>query len=242
MKPEWRILAVDTATRCCSAAVLVGERLAAETAVRSEHTHSEHLIGMVQEVLKSAGLKLQAINGMAVSIGPGSFTGLRIGISTIQGLALAGGIPCVGVSSLEALAGAALPWPQGICALIDARKGEVYAGRYRERNGGLEQLAPEQVLPLEVLLRTIDGPHLFIGDGAERYQGRIQTSLGDLARFAPPERNFPRAGTLARLAQPRLAVRAGTLDASLLVPSYLRQSDAELHLRGSSGVHGAADA
>lgn len=242
MKPEWRILAVDTATRCCSAAVQVGGRLVAETAVRSERTHSEHLIGMIHDVLRSAGLKLQAINAMAVSIGPGSFTGLRIGISTIQGLALAGGIPCVGVSSLEALAGAGLPWPQGICALMDARKGEVYAARYRERDGGLEQLAPEQVLPLETVLRTIDGPQLFIGDGAERYQDRIQTSLGDLARFAPPERNFPRAGTLARLAHPRLAVRSEALEASLLVPRYLRQSDAELHLRCSPAVPKAADA
>jgi tRNA threonylcarbamoyladenosine biosynthesis protein TsaB len=242
MKREWRILAVDTATRCCSAAVQVGGRLAAEMAVRSDRTHSEHLMGMIREVLKSASLTVQAIDAMAVSIGPGSFTGLRIGISTIQGLALAGGVPCVGVSSLEVLACAGLPWPQSIWALMDARKGEVYAGRFREREGRLEQLAPEQVLPLEAVLRTVDSPHLFIGDGAERYQERIRSTSGDLAWFAPPERNFPRAGTLARLAHPRLAERDRAFDASLLVPRYLRQSDAELRNRCPPAVDGAADA
>ena len=242
MKPEWRILAVDTATRCCSAAVQVGGRLAAETVVRSDRTHSEHLLGMIQEVLKLAGLTVQAIDGMAVSIGPGSFTGLRIGISTIQGLALAGGIPCVGVSSLEVLACAGLPWPQDIWALMDARKGEVYAGRFREREGCLEPLAPEQVRPLEAVLGAVDSPHLFIGDGAERYQDRIRSTLGELARFAPPERNFPRAGTLARIAQPRLAESAGAFDAGLLVPSYLRQPEAELRNRCAPAVHAAMDA
>ncbi len=239
MQPELRILAVDTATRCCSVAVQVGGRLVAETAVLSDRTHSEHLMGMIQAVLKSANLTVQAIDGMAVSIGPGSFTGLRIGISTVKGLALAGDKPCVGVSSLEALAGACLPWPQSIWALMDARKGEVYAGRYREHGGRLEQLTPEQVLPLEDVLRTIDSPHLFIGDGAERYQERIRSVLGDRAEFVPPERNFPRAGTLARLAQPRLAGRVRAFDANLLVPHYLRQSDAELRIRCSPAVHGA---
>ena len=242
MTSELRILAVDTATRCCSVAVQAGGRLVAETAVLSDRTHSEHLMGMIREALKSAGLTIRAINGMAVSIGPGSFTGLRIGISTVQGLALAGGKPCVGVSSLEAMACACLPWPHGIWALMDARKGELYSGRYRERSGRLEQLGPEQVLPLEAVLGSIDFPHLFIGDGAERYGERIRSALGDLAVFAPPERNFPRAGTLARLAQPSLMKGGGGRDAGLLVPHYLRRSDAELRIGCSAVARGATGA
>jgi len=236
MQPESRILAVDTATRCCSVAVQVGDRLAAEINVISDRTHSEHLMGMIDEALKSANLTPETIDGLAVSIGPGSFTGLRIGISTVKALAWAGGKPCVGVSSLEVLAYACLPWPHAIWALMDARKGEVYAGHYREHDGCLERLAPEQVLPVDASLRTIDSPHLFIGDGAERYQERIRSALGDLAGFAPPERNFPRAGTMARLAQLRLTGRPA-FDADLLIPRYLRHSAAELRIRCSSDDH-----
>ena len=230
MRPELKILAVDTATRCCSAAVRVGGRLAAEMTVVSAQTHSTHLMAMIRETLRLANLSLKAVDGLAVAIGPGSFTGLRIGISTIQGLAFAGGKPCAGVSSLEALAVACLPWPQSVCALMDARKGEVYAGHYRERAGRLERLAPERVLSIEDALRTVDLPCLFVGDGAERYQARIRTILGEQAGFAPSDRNFPRAEMVARLAQPLLAAEAGR-DPGCLVPHYLRHPDAERRAR-----------
>jgi len=209
MQPEPKVLAVDTAGRSCSVAVRVGERLAAETAVVSDRTHSVHLMPMIRETLRMADLALAALDGLAVCIGPGSFTGLRIGISTVLGLALAGAKPCVGVSSLEVLAAACPPGPRGIWALMDARKGEVYAGHYRESAGCLERLAPERVLSIEALLPAIDTPHLFVGDGAQRYQARIRESLGDLAGFAPPEHHFPRAATLARLALPRLEGQRG---------------------------------
>jgi tRNA threonylcarbamoyladenosine biosynthesis protein TsaB len=228
-QPALRILALETATRCCSVAVRVGERLAAETTAVSERTHSAHLMTMVRETLKTADVALPAIDGFAVSLGPGSFTGLRIGISTVQGLAFAAGKPCVGVSSLEALALQGLPWPHGICALMDARKGEVYAGFYRERDSRLERLAPEKVAPLTVVLHAIHTPHLFIGDGAVLYRDAIRSSLGELAHFVPPERNLPRAGMVARLAQPPLCA-GQAVDPARLIPRYLRQSDAELRL------------
>jgi tRNA threonylcarbamoyladenosine biosynthesis protein TsaB len=185
---------------------------------------------MIREALKMADLTLPQIDGMAVSIGPGSFTGLRIGIATVQGLAFADGKPCVGVSSLEALAAACRPWPHAICALMDARKGEVYVGRYRERGGRLERLAPEGVLPLDEVLQPMNEPHLFVGDGAERHQERIRSLLGERAGFVLPEHNLPRAAIMAQLAQPLLAGGQG-VSAERLVPRYLRRSDAELCLR-----------
>lgn len=229
MRQAPRILAVDTASRCCSVAVREAGRVAAELSVVSERTHSVHLLRMVREALQLAAVELEQIDGMAVSIGPGSFTGLRIGISTVQGLAFAGGKPCVGVSSLEALASGCLPWPHAIFALMDARKGEVYVGRYREVGGRLERLAPECILPLSEALPPADVPRLFVGDGAERHRERIRAALGDLAAFVPPERNFPRAGIVARLAQPVLESGQG-VDSGHLAPRYLRQSDAELRL------------
>ncbi len=231
--PECRILAVDSATRSCSVAVRVGDRLAAETTVVSDRTHSVHLMRMIREVLVLANSNLAALDGLAVSVGPGSFTGLRIGISTVKGLALAGGKPCVGVSSLEVLASGCLPGGRGIWALMDARKGDVYAGHYRECDGGLERVAPEGLLPLEAVLRTVDTPHVFVGDGAQRYQARIRDVLGELAAFAPAEHHFPRAGILARLALPHLA-GGRSLEAGRIEPLYLRQSDAELQLRSAS--------
>jgi tRNA threonylcarbamoyladenosine biosynthesis protein TsaB len=230
MQTTLRILAVDTATRCCSVAVRDGERLAAEMTAVSARTHSMHLASMIRETLKVADLVLPQISGLAVSIGPGSFTGLRIGISTVQGLAFAGGKPCVGVSSLEALAAACLPWPYAICALMDARKGEVYVGRYREHGSRLERLAPEGVMPLDEVLQPMNEPYLFVGDGAERHRERIRSLLGELAGCLPPEYNFPRAAIVARLAYPLLAGGQG-VDAERLVPRYLRRSDAELCLR-----------
>lgn len=234
MSTALRILAVDTATRCCGVAVRVGERLASELTVVSDRTHSVHLLAMIREALDLADLALPAIDGFAVAIGPGSFTGLRIGISTVKALAFAAGKRCVGVSSLESLAWACLPWPDGIWALMDARKGEVYAGHYREQGGALERLAPEQVLPLEAALHTTATPHLFVGDGAERYRERILSVMGGLARFAAPERHFPRAGVLARLAQPQFEAGRG-VDPDRLAPRYLRQADAELRRHSPSG-------
>jgi tRNA threonylcarbamoyladenosine biosynthesis protein TsaB len=229
MPPALRILAVDTASRSCSVAVRIGERLAAETAVVSGRTHSVHLQRMIRETLALAELDLAQLDGLAVAVGPGSFTGLRIGISTVQGLAVAVGKPCAGVSSLEALAWAGRPWPHAICALMDARKGEVYAGIYRDCRGRLEPTAPERVAPIEDVLKPMGAPHLFVGDGAECHRERIRAVLGELAVFAPPERGFARAGAVARLAQPLLAAGQG-VDPARLLPRYLRQSDAELHL------------
>jgi tRNA threonylcarbamoyladenosine biosynthesis protein TsaB len=235
MQPAPRILAVDTATRCCSVAIRAGDRLAAETTVVSEQTHSIHLMRMIRETLRLADLDLSQIDGLAVVIGPGSFTGLRIGISTVQGLAFAGGKPCAGVSSLEALASGCLPWPHGICALMDARKGEVYVGWYRDGGGRLEPLAQERVMPLEAALQPMKAPQLFVGDGADRHRERIRAMLGGLAEFVPPERSLARAGLVARLAQPLLAGGQG-VDPQLLSPRYLRTPDAERHAhRGCAG-------
>jgi tRNA threonylcarbamoyladenosine biosynthesis protein TsaB len=116
---------------------------------------------------------------------------------------------------------------------MDARQGEVYAGYFRERNHGLERLAPERVLPLAEALRGVRTPQLFVGDGAGLYRERIRSILGELAHFAPHDRNLPRAGMVARLARPQLCA-GKTVEPARLVPRYLRQSDAELRIRGSA--------
>ena len=120
-----RVLAVDTATYSCSVAITDGDRLLSETTLVSGETHSRHLASLIEALTQTAGLSLEQMEGFAVSRGPGSFTGLRIGISTVKGLAVAGNRPMVGVSTLAALAWQVGPTDHLICPMIDARRDEV---------------------------------------------------------------------------------------------------------------------
>jgi tRNA threonylcarbamoyladenosine biosynthesis protein TsaB len=174
-------------------------------------------------------MELYGLDGLAVCVGPGSFTGLRIGVSTVKGLAFATAKPVAGVSSLEALAQACLPWPHLICAMLDARKGEVYAARYRARDGHLEREGHEVVLSIEDALGGIHEACLFVGDGASRYRETIGVRLGPLALFPAPGQDIIRASTVAALAQVQFA-RKQIADLDRLVPCYVRHSDVELKL------------
>ncbi|MGE5257463.1 MAG: tRNA (adenosine(37)-N6)-threonylcarbamoyltransferase complex dimerization subunit type 1 TsaB, partial [Hyphomicrobiales bacterium] len=160
----------------------------------------------------------------------GSFTGLRIGISTVKGLALATAKPCAGVSTLEALAYPCIPSRLPICTLMDARKGEVYAAFFRESDGRLERVGNERVDAPEAILRLIRSPHLLVGDAVEIYADRIRSVVNDHAVLAPRDFHFPKASVVARLALDSLqAAGRGGLDP--VAPHYIRQSDAELRIK-----------
>jgi tRNA threonylcarbamoyladenosine biosynthesis protein TsaB len=224
------LLAVDTSTRSCSVAVMTGDRIASELTSVSLRTHTTHLMAMIREALALAHTEPAAIDGFAVTVGPGSFTGLRIGISTVKGLAFACGKPCVGISSLEALAAACPPHPHTICSIMDARKGQVYTAVFRQRGAGVLRLGEERAVSPEDLLQSEDPPGLFVGDGAALYAELIRSRLGDGARIAAPELNYPNAATVARLA--RTAWVEHPERSSLpLQPRYLRRSDGDLGIR-----------
>ena len=140
-----KILAVNTATPACGVAVVNEGTVSAHAVINSRETHARQLMPMIDRVLESCDLAVADLDGFAVVRGPGSFTGLRIGISTIKGLAAASGKPLTGISSLEALAYPFTACPDPICALIDARKNEVYACWYRHHTGRLESLSDETV-------------------------------------------------------------------------------------------------
>lgn len=227
-----RILAVDTATKSCSVAIVANKHLLAEETLVSDQTHSKHLMEMINKVIDLSGLTLSDLDGFAVTSGPGSFTGLRIGISSIKGLAAASGKPVVGVSSLAALALQAYFSSYLICPLIDAHRGEVYCARYRFARAGFEgallkKETQEQVLPPDKAAGGISEPCIFAGNGASIYQETIVDIVGELAHFAPPSHNTIRASTVAYLSMDRFE-RNDTDDTSSLVPSYIRKSDAEL--------------
>jgi tRNA threonylcarbamoyladenosine biosynthesis protein TsaB len=184
---------------------------------------------MIDGVIGQAGLDITELDGFAVSNGPGSFTGLRIGIASVKGLAFSLKKPVVGVSSLKTLAYQCRQKPYLICPVIDARKHEVYYCRYRSDNGELKQEGPEQVaLPLEAV-GNIREPSIFIGSGAELYQQLIADELGQLAHFAAPNEHTIQASAVAWLSLPRFT-QQDTEDVHLLAPHYIRKSDAQLSI------------
>jgi len=225
-----RILALDTATRSCSVAILNDQSILAEETSASTQTHAIHLIEMVQKVIGMSGLMLSEIDGFAVGRGPGSFTGLRIGISTTKALSIATGKPVVGVSNLDALAMQAATSPNMICPLMDARKGEVYYSLYRYENRNLQKLVPARVSPLDEVVSVINTACVFIGEGARIYQKKISEKIGPYASFAVPDQNTIRASTIGQLSMNRFK-QENTDDVVLLVPEYIRKSDAELGFR-----------
>ncbi len=229
-----KILGLDTATWYGSLGIIDEGEVVVEYALHREETLSARLLPAIQTLLAEARLALHEIDGIAVSLGPGSFTGLRVGLSTVKGLALAAEMPVVGIPTLDALA-CNLPFtPYQICPLIDARKGQVYTALYKNMaEGGPEQLTPYQVLSPTALSEAI--PHqetVFLGDGVEVCRELITQKLAAKALFAPLHLGFLRGTTVAELGLKRLG-RGESDDISSLVPIYVRPSDAEL-----KGGHG----
>jgi tRNA threonylcarbamoyladenosine biosynthesis protein TsaB len=225
-----RILAVDTATRTGSVAVLEDDTLVAEVQVTSSETHAKRLMSVVDCTLHMAGIKMGALDGFAVTTGPGSFTGLRIGISAIKGFSFATGRPVTGVSTLDALA-YQFPWCRLlICPLLDARKAQVYTALYRGgRDGDWEKVVSDRVVNPRQWLMRIEGLCLFVGDGARLYKNLIKDILGSRARFVEPYLNTLRASVVAHVGLKQIK-EGQIVNVARLAPYYIRKSDAEIKL------------
>ena len=224
-----RVLAVDTATTSCSVAIVDKTSLLSEFTLYREQTHSKHLMDMIKTVLRMSGINLSDLDGFTVTRGPGSFTGLRIGISTIKGLAVASEKPVVGVSSLETLALQVSYSNDLICPILDARKGEVYFSRYRFQKGHLKRQTKERVAPPDEAVDNLKESCLFVGNGALLYKEMILEKMGEFASFAPMIQNTIRASTLAYLSMAKFE-NNNTDDIERIAPYYIRKSDAELNL------------
>lgn len=233
-----QILAIDTANSCCSLAltrgVTIGGQVLACLSLNSSVTHSRRLLTAIDWLLAETATTWQSLQGLAVSLGPGSFTGLRIGMATVKGLAMATGRPLLGVSSLDALAlngsGERL-----ICAVLDARKGEVYTCFYQpdrcgvaRRVGAIRALSPLQ------LAAEISRPVLFVGDAVMVYGDVWKEILGEKFAAVSIPLHYPNAGALGLLAAEML-INHQCLDLAAATPLYVRASDAELNLGDVAG-------
>jgi tRNA threonylcarbamoyladenosine biosynthesis protein TsaB len=229
------VLALDTTTSSGSCALARDDRVVCEQVNDAPNAHAEHLPGDLMTLIERAGTRLRDIDVFAVATGPGSFTGLRIGIATMQGLAFAEGKPLVGVSGFEALARIAtdsvprqgLDEKTRVATWVDAWRGEVFAALYED---GREVQAPV-VSRAESVLDSLRGRStLFIGDGALVHRETIRSILGESAWFADPPAP-PLAGTIAVLARGELlagGAHARQHDPHAIRPLYIRRTDAEL--------------
>ena len=221
-----RVLGIETSTPVCSVALADSDRVLAEYTLDVGTQHAERLSPMVQRILADTGLTASDLEGVAVAAGPGSFTGLRIGMSTAKGLCLASGLPLMAVPTLEGLALRAAVAGLPVCPMLDARRGEVYAGVYRLDGERPVVLVCDAAICVEDLLPKLPRPVLFVGDGAIAYRSRILEALGGEAHFVPEAFSRPAAAAVALLGTARL--REGMVeDLSEAEPTYLKRSQAE---------------
>jgi tRNA threonylcarbamoyladenosine biosynthesis protein TsaB len=221
------ILGIETSTTTGSVAVVSEDSVIAQYSLNIEVTHSERLMSTVDRVLRDTGLAIADMNGYAVAIGPGSFTGLRIGLAAVKGLALVTGKPVAAVPTLQALAWnlpyAAYP----ICPMLDARKNEVYAATYRLEGTTLVHVMAEAVLSLARLSERISGKTLFTGEASHLFREEIVNLFGDRALFAPISAILPSAASVAGIGLDMIK-NGKQADVDSVTPMYIRRSEAEV--------------
>ena len=222
------ILAFETSAKSCSAAIHDGKSLLAESYQNSGLTHSQTLMVMAEDLLKVCGKSAADVTHLAAAAGPGSFTGIRIGVSAAKGFAWGAEKPVYGVSTLESMALGLGVWSGYICCCMDARRNQVYNAIFLAENGELKRVSEDRAIALSDLkeeLAHIDGPIYLVGDGAALAHKHLSSALPNL--ILPPEhRQHQRAGGVA-LAALAAMDRGESADGAALQPNYLRLSQAE---------------
>jgi len=219
-------LAFDTSSKTLSVALLRDRTVLYDTILHKEQNHSEVLLPAIDEACRQTGTSMRDVGFFACTLGPGSFTGLRIGLSTLKGLIMATGKPAAGVSTLAALALNVEEPDTVIGSVMDAGRGQVYLAYYRRGNGGiLYPVGNQQALDPQNVEDPFPEPVIYVGDGAVRYAGLIRPLSAQKNKMAPAEQQFISAAAVARLALEKYS-RKDLLDPARCVPVYLRSVDA----------------
>ena len=223
------LLAIETATLASGVALATADKLVAEITVQTKKTHSERLMPYIEQLLELGQTAKEDISAIAVSIGPGSFTGLRIGLATAKALAYVWNVPVIGVSTLAALAYACPAANSLICPLLDAQKGNVYQAVYRWEKGVLQEVTAPRVIAHQEAVNELASqplPVIMLGEGAVLFREAI-AAAGDPIELAPPHVILPRAGSVALLGH-RLLRQGIRHEVMALEPLYIRRSEAEV--------------
>lgn len=229
MKKDISILAIESSGLVASVALLTGDTLVGEYTINNKLTHSQTLLPMCSQMLDMAGVSLEEIDAIAISEGPGSFTGLRIGSATAKGLALAGEKPILSVPTLQAMAYNFYGEKKYICPMMDARRNQVYTGIYQFVDGKMKAYMEDRACSIENLLEIANGLDrevLFLGDGVPVFAERFQNECKIPYTIAPPHLSRQRASSVAVCG--RYLYEEGKVQtAKEHKPVYLRLSQAE---------------
>jgi len=227
-----KVLGIDTSTPCGSVGLVSDSEVISEYLLNTPVTHSERILSAIHFVVKEAGCAMESLDGLAISLGPGSFTGLRIGVSTVKGLAFALGKPVVGVPTLDGLAAQVSPTPYLICPILDARKKEVYTAFYRyNQENVLVRLSEYQAARPEVLTKQVKEKTIFVGNGAGVYADILRTAASPFALFPPTPLHLLHGSMVAKLGLD-LLLKKDVLDPATFSPIYVRPSEAEIKWQG----------
>ena len=223
-----RILAFETSAKAASVALLQDGKLLGESYQNTGLTHSQTLMVMAQDMLNQCGLGVNDLDAVAVAAGPGSFTGVRIGVAAAKGLAWGSEKPCYGVSTLESMALTLGAFGGTVCPVMDARRSQVYNALFVAENGALSRLTEDRAIALEELaqeLQTAPQPIFLVGDGSELTYRTLKDRVPGLV--LPPEHRMHQRASGVALAAMAAAARGESGDAAALQPNYLRLSQAE---------------
>lgn len=222
-----RILSIDTATEAASVAVVEEGKLLGEISFNFGKQHSVVLLSTIDHLLKSINVDIDSIDGYAASKGPGSFTGLRIGMATIKGLCFAQNKPFVSISTLDSLAYNMAYTSGVICPIMDALRNNVYTALYKFEKDELVKISDYKVVSIDELISSLKeyDSICFIGDGLSKFQQKLNDSMEN-AVFAPTHLNFARASALGELGL-KLLLDGDSEDLNTSTPIYLRKSQAE---------------
>jgi tRNA threonylcarbamoyladenosine biosynthesis protein TsaB len=224
-----RVLALETSTLAGSVALCEDGRVVGLSLLDVALTHSERLVAMIHRLIDDCRWRVGHVEGLAVSIGPGSFTGLRVGAATAKGLALALGVPIAPVPTLDVLAWNVPFAGAPVCPILDARKREVYLAHYRWDGAGVARVSEYMALSPEAAAERVPPGAIVLGDGVAACRPHLVASHRAWVE-APPAQSVPSAAVLGQIGSAMLAAGAG-VDGDAIQPIYLRPSEAELKLR-----------
>ncbi|HHX56165.1 MAG TPA: tRNA (adenosine(37)-N6)-threonylcarbamoyltransferase complex dimerization subunit type 1 TsaB [Clostridiales bacterium] len=227
-----KVLAIDSSGLVASVAIVTEDELLAEYTINYRKTHSQTLLPMLDEIVKITNIDLKDIDAIAISKGPGSFTGLRIGSATAKGLAMVLDIPIIPVATVDGLAYNLYKSDNVICPLMDARRNQVYTGLYKWIDGEFKVLLEQRPLAIEEIseeINKIAEEVIFIGDGIKVFENQLKETIKVNYSFAPAHLSRQRAGAIGALGI-KYYKKGIMTDADEFVPTYLRMSQAEREL------------
>ncbi|HVP36644.1 MAG TPA: tRNA (adenosine(37)-N6)-threonylcarbamoyltransferase complex dimerization subunit type 1 TsaB [Terriglobales bacterium] len=225
-----KILGIDTATPYLALGIVEDQKVISELRFNAGQTHAQILLPSIDKVLNEADIKLEELDGVAISIGPGSFTGLRIGLATAKGLCFASGKPLISVPTLDGLVHFQKSSSYPLVPILDAKKKEVYSAVYDFKNGEIKRVSDYWVTSIEKLVAKIPNEVIFLGLGLEVFQENLSKLLGEKAHFLEGKVNLPSGTAVAFLGQEKFK-RSEFEDLDKIEPLYLRSSEQELKFK-----------